>query len=496
MTRKLSEKEIENILAFIKPQPDIPIETAMSVVKAHKKRFRKQLVHQEVYPEIIPELKKTLEKVYRNSLIQPGESVGVICAQSIGQKNTQTTLNTFHKAGQSEKTMTAGVPRFEELLNATKNPRIVNQKIYFKGANNTIQELRETVGYSIAGLTFQDISESMVVEMDKKDEPWYDAYKILYSDEFAKYNHCISIKLNMNKMFGFKLSMQDLANYLFEEYGDLYCVCSPPEFAQLDIFVDTENIELPDDRVLFVDQENAVDIYLEECVLASLEKMYIGGIPSITEVFYIKEGDKWIVETNGFNSRLISKKYSSFKKLLANPCVDQTRTISSNVWDIYETLGVEAAREFLIEEFISIMEGINSCHAKLLVDRMTHGGGVASITRYTMKKEESGPMGKASFEETMDNFLNAAAQGEIEPTNGVSASIMCGKRSSIGTGMIKIGIDIKRLPGAAALIGDVREKAKERAIRRSRSRKKSFAKKLVSVPEHDDDDCIPEFIEI
>ena len=55
-------------------------------------------------------------------------------------------------------------------------------------------------------------------------------------------------------------------------------------------------------------------------------------------------------------------------------------------------------------------------------------------------------MGKASFEETMDNFLNAAAEGDREPTEGVSASIICGKRASIGTGMIKLSIDIGMLP--------------------------------------------------
>ena len=131
---------------------------------------------------------------------------------------------------------------------------------------------------------------------------------------------------------------------------------------------------------------------------------------------------------------------------MAHPDVDYTRTISNNVWDIYETLGIEAAREFLIEEFMSIMEGINICHAQLLVDRMTHGGGISSITRYTLKKDESGPMGKASFEESMDNFLNAAAHGDVEPTKGVSASIVCGKRANIGTGMMELSIDLKSLP--------------------------------------------------
>lgn len=93
MTRALTEREIENILSFIQPQQGIPEETAISVVRSTKERLRKQLQKQLVYPEIIPALRDELIRQYRQSTIQPGESVGVICAQSIGEKQTQTALN-------------------------------------------------------------------------------------------------------------------------------------------------------------------------------------------------------------------------------------------------------------------------------------------------------------------------------------------------------------------------------------------------------------------
>ena len=91
------------------------------------------------------------------------------------------------------------------------------------------------------------------------------------------------------------------------------------------------------------------------------------------------------------------------------------------------------------------MEDINNCHISILVDRMTHGGTIASITRYTLRNEDSGPLGKASFEETMDNFMNAAAHGDIELTDGVSASIICGKRVNVGTGLSSVSVDIDAL---------------------------------------------------
>ena len=446
MTRLLTSDEIENILDFIEPQEYIPKATALSIVELHKDRFRKQLISQKVYPKIIPELKKAIQKSYQDSLIQAGESIGVICAQSIGEKQTQTTLNTFHTTGMSEKTMTAGVPRFQELLNATKKPHIVNHKIYFTKGINTIENIRDTVGHNIVGLNFTDISTNISIKLNKTEEPWYNAYKMMYTDKFTNYSHCISIKINMAKLFEFKLTLQYIADRIHKEFDDLCCVFSPPQFNQFDIFVDTSNVELPDERIMFVNSENSIEIYLEECVQPIIEKMNICGIDGISEVFYSQKDDEWFVDTNGINSRTINTQYINYKTLLACSIVDCARTTSNNVWDIYDVLGIEAVRAFLIEEFMAIMEGINMCHAELLVDRMTHAGSISSITRYTMKKDESGPFGRASFEETMENFLNAAFRGEIEPTRGVSSAIICGKRAPIGTGLIDLRLDLEKLP--------------------------------------------------
>ena len=93
MTRLLTEDEIEDILDFIKPKKSIPIETALSIVEITKQKFRKDLIKQKIYPEIIPELKKILEKNYIESLIHPGESVGIIAAQSIGERQTQNSIS-------------------------------------------------------------------------------------------------------------------------------------------------------------------------------------------------------------------------------------------------------------------------------------------------------------------------------------------------------------------------------------------------------------------
>ena len=446
MSRKLKKEEIEEIIDFVEPNPHIPRDSAMAIVENAKNRLRKQLKDQIVYPGIIPLLKKELEKTYYRSFIQPGESVGVICAQSIGEKQTQTTLNTFHKAGQSEKTMTSGVPRFQELINATKKPRIVNHKIYMKKDCKTIEEIREVCNHQIIGLTLKDISKDIEIHMKKGNEKWYPLFRDIYNKNFDKYNEYICVKLDLDKLYRYKIKPKQIADKIESEYEDISCVFSPLHIGELHVYVDTEEITLPKDRVLFVNTENAKEIYMEECVKDNLEKINLFGVEGINEIFFTNENE-WFVETNGINSREISTRFINFKALLKLDIVDEFRTISNNVWDIYEVLGIEAARQFLIDEFMSIMDGINLCHSSLLVDRMTFGGTIYSITRYTMKKAENGPFGKASFEETMDNFINAAARGEIEPTRGVSASIMCGKRARIGTGMFGLKLDLGKIAG-------------------------------------------------
>jgi DNA-directed RNA polymerase beta' subunit len=496
--RELTAQEIDFILDFIKPRVGIPVDTAMAVVNTSKARLRKQLVGQLVFPSIIPFLKLEMEKLYRETLVQPGDSIGICCATSIGEKNTQLTLNTFHRAGQSEKAITAGVPRFQELMSATKKPKRTNCKIYFKPIkDSSIQGLRDVVGHSIVGLTLEDISLEMVVCINKKPEEWYKVFSLLYNDKFTHFKNCISISINLNKLFEHKLTIKEIADTIEKDIGDVFCVFSPPmslsknknndnEYTcKLDIFVDTSDISLPAERILFINTKNATLVYLEECVIPDIEKLQICGIPGLLEIYYTQEDNEWIVETDGSNLRAI----------MAHADIDPNRTISNNVWDIYNILGVEAARQFLIEEFMEIMDGINPCHASLLVDRMTYSGSICSISRYTLKKEESGPFGKASFEEVLSNFMNAAAQGDIEPTIGVSSSIICGKRARIGTGMMDIKIDINRLPQAkdedVTMLETVNEVDKAKQLRKDRG----TTKQKIDKKQEDHTPATPVFIE-
>ena len=117
------------------------------------------------------------------------------------------------------------------------------------------------------------------------------------------------------------------------------------------------------------------------------------------------------------------------------------------MWDIYDIFGVEAAHQFLLNEFNDIMKGINTSHTGVIVSRMTFNGTVSSISRYTLKNECSSVLGKASFEESLENFVQAAASGTIDSTTGTSASIVCGKKTKTGTGFMDLKIDLPMLRG-------------------------------------------------
>jgi DNA-directed RNA polymerase beta' subunit len=123
--------------------------------------------------------------------------------------------------------------------------------------------------------------------------------------------------------------------------------------------------------------------------------------------------------------------------------VDMTRVYTNNLWDIYYTLGVEAASQFILKELCSILTGVEIHNISLLVSRMTFNGSIASITRYTMRNEAD-TISKASFEESMETFIKASKFGESDNFKGISAEIIAGKKPSIGTNSFEVKIDLDK----------------------------------------------------
>jgi hypothetical protein len=92
---QITDAHIDDLLDFIQPNKFIPTEAAISISNSNRERLRKQLINKKIYPDLLTDLKEELRKNHFKSQIEPGESVGILCATSIGEKNTQQTLNTL-----------------------------------------------------------------------------------------------------------------------------------------------------------------------------------------------------------------------------------------------------------------------------------------------------------------------------------------------------------------------------------------------------------------
>jgi DNA-directed RNA polymerase beta' subunit len=178
------------------------------------------------------------------------------------------------------------------------------------------------------------------------------------------------------------------------------------------------------------------EVKLDSFVQNNLMVTTICGIDGIKSVSYQKceKLKVWYIQTQG----------GTLKDFYVLDDIDVENTSTDNIWDIYNTLGIEAAREFRIQEMVEIMgSGVDLSHIKLRADRLTFTGTIQSLTRYTMRGEK--PFSKVGFEEIMENFYRTARDAEVDDLTGVSASIMCGKRAKVGTSMFDIKLDVEKL---------------------------------------------------
>ena len=446
----LTPVQIESLLDFITPNKCVPSETALSVMEIQKEPLRKQLSNVKIYPELLPTLKEELKKNYFSSLIQPGESVGVIAAQSASELLTQKMLSSFHLSGGSEKVVTQGVPRTNELLQVVKKPKVSNVKIFLKNKESTmsLQKLREATNHRFISLTLGDVSESMEICLNKIQDPeeWFDIFFLTYKSPerkaffLANFRHCVKVSFKLGVLYRYRLSFETIAVSLEEQFDDVMCVFSPLQENVFYIFMDTADVKFGDQDVLFINASNYERIYFEEKAIPELSKTQICGVSGITNIFYDvkkdeKSGNEWFIETEGTN----------FTEILGHPDVEFRKTISNNVWDVYANLGIEAARHLLFKELKEVLGDINEAHILVIIDKMTFTGILMPISRYTLKKDDCGVISKASFEESVDIYLKSAFACEKEKFKGVSASIVCGKRSKIGTGMVDLSVDMDML---------------------------------------------------
>lgn len=337
------------------------------------------------------------------------------------------TLNTFHSAGLAVQTVLTGVPRFLELLNTTKEPKFSSCSFSVTRKVTSIDMIRDILTYKLVSLTVGDLVERYdVFTADKPDELWYESFEDIYQISSREWSSHPGIRLcfDQSKLYHYRIQLNELSDCIEHMCENVYCLFSPQHLGQIDVFMD---------------QYDTPTHMIEKHKIPSLFSLVVCGLPRIRD--YVVQ----IKKKNSEPEYTIVTQGSNMKKIMGQEWVNKTTVCSNNMWEVYHTLGIEAVRQFLLDEFKNVITSdgtfIHPSHTMLLVDIMTYHGHIMSISRYGMKKEQSSPLVKASFEECLDHFLTAGFLGEREDIKGVSASIICGRRSKIGTGLSHLVFD-------------------------------------------------------
>jgi len=361
---------------------EVPNELPVVLVGELTKELSKAGLSQEGVDEAIF---LTLEN-HKSSLVEPGEAVGIVAAQSIGEPGTQMTLRTFHYAGVREQNVTLGLPRLIEIVDARRTPSTPIMSVYLDKEHRKSEKKATEVAREIIYTTIKDISEAMYIDPEKEE---------------------VVIKLDLAMMRDRGVSLEELESRLRLPK----CVIRVSD-GQLDI-----KPEKPKNAKKLLDK---------------LSAHHVKGLPGISRVLVTEEGREWVIRTDG----------SNLSRVLSVRGVDPKRTFTNHIHETAETLGVEAARNLIIDEALGVLEeqglDVDVRHVMLVSDIMTSTGEVRQIGRHGISGEKASVLARAAFEITVPNLVDAAIKGESDVLSGVTENVIVGQSIPIGTGLVDL----------------------------------------------------------
>jgi DNA-directed RNA polymerase II subunit RPB1 len=483
-----------NRMRFHYVQPSLLFETAF----LHYLSPNEILIKNRFNRIAVNHILASIELYYKQSIVNPGEMVGLIAAQSIGEPTTQMTLNTFHFAGVSSKSnVLRGVPRIEEILSLSPSPKNPSVTVVLKEADAEDSQKAQEVMYSLEHTNMRDIVKAVSICFDPNDMSTKikeDAQLLKQFHEFQqmmddcggggelavetrsikKSKWIVRIEFDRESMLDHNITMDDVHFAIKNAYAnEVECVYSDYNADKLIFRVRMVQIMNKKKLVAKKSLDQTDEIYhlnglrdniLDNIILKGVKDINkvnlrkINNQISKSEMNYITK-EKWVLDTVGTN----------MKDLLAlKGIIDVDRTFTNDIMEVYETLGIEAARQTVCNELAEVLEFdgayINFHHLSLLADRMCATMKMVSIFRHGINNDDIGPIAKASFEETPEMFLRAAKHGELDTLRGISANVMCGQEGYFGTNNFQIVLDVEK----AATMGNrdlsTRDAATERLL--------------------------------
>jgi len=387
----LSQEEVDQIISrYAGKMPKLLLE------KAKKKIIDKKFS--------IEDAEKFIQEVYREYLknrVEPGEAVGIVTAQSIGEPSTQLTLRTFHFAGVREQSILLGLPRLIEIVDARKTPSTPIMRVPLEPEYAQNRAKAQKLVKQIQSTYFEDIVSSVGFNLKKNA-------LILQLDEEAMKEHGVTLN-----------DVEEAVKQMKYNY------------------------ELREDRlIVYASEESSLTLdQLKEKILSSRVK----GIKKITKAILKYENGEYVILTEG----------SNLKDIMMLPGVDYRRVWTNNIHEIAEVLGIEAAREAIVRELKHVLEeqglDVDIRHLLLLADVMTLNGSVKQVGRHGVVRLKSSPLARAAFEISVQTLLDAAVRGEVDTLKGNVERILIGREILLGTGQVTL---LMRHPGIADGSGD------------------------------------------
>ncbi len=416
---------------------------------------------------------KEIKMSFTKAIIEPGEMVGVIAAQSVGEPTSQMTLNTKHFAGVAKGgSANMGVSRIQELLHFSKNIKTPQMHIYFKEPYSTDRgALNKVVSY------FKHLS---IRQLISSAEVYYDAGvsdvngKKLKADnvsgpffvnnqkaEISSLPFVFRIKMDIEKMIDKETTLLDIKtkfiSYWYKNYTNLKNLKKSDKevISRISRCAILSNSATDKEQIIHIRFSMSSFNYniITDFLKMVFDDITLKGIENIEGVDISQERvikfDQETGEVKADKEYMVYTAGINIESMRLMKGVDHTRTKCNDIANILRHYGIEAARQILIHEltatYVAGGSNINQNHLSLLIDQMCHTGEITSMDRHGLAKIDMDPIARASFEKTMDHFVNAALFNEKDQMKSVSSRIAIGRVISGGTGVFDLLLDTKKL---------------------------------------------------
>lgn len=366
-----------------------------SLIEEVRRKLRGLRLTKKEFETIIEEV----ISAYENALVEPGEAVGVVSAQSIGEPGTQMTLRTFHYAGVRELNVTLGLPRLIEILDARRSPSTPITVVHLRGDAKYDREKASRVARELAQTTVENVAKSIDYDLVSQN---------------------ITIELDPEMLQDRGLAPEHVAKAI-----EKYRVGS----------VEVEG------NLIIVKPQAPLDLNKFNRLRQKILNIKLKGVKGLRRPVIKREDDEWVLYFEGSNLAGVLKKAEEI------PEIDYTKVFTNNIHEIAAVLGIEAARNAIINEAMKVLEeqglDVDIRHIMLVADLMTATGRVRQIGRHGISGEKSSVLARAAFEVTTKQLLEAGIRGEVDPLKGVAENVIVGQIIPLGSGMVELHMELR-----------------------------------------------------